>query len=412
MRSRSDIDTFRFENLATYSGPITIRAQTAGISMVPLRMNVYDAKHSLIGQVVATGGEGATVTFTLPTSQPGEAYFFRVDAAHGATPRVGRYGVAVTFDNELEALGIPIDEVLRGPFDALNADDLGKLFDNPNDCLYEEDHGSDDSGGSANTLLAFRGPLGLTQYSATGSMSSGSDSDFYRIESPRVSSKVTLTLVASVRAIGPNGVTPKIEIFDENENPLPAEILLNGAGRYAIQITGTASNRSYLLRVSGANTGNYALEASFRSKAVDLQTFAAGSVSDTQSAQYKLYAGRTQLFGFTLTATGPAGAAVRMTVTNQAGATVFELAATAGDTVSGLSAFLPPGEYTVHITSVGSAQPAGYSIRGAVQTDPIGPQPGNSLLAPTYPNPNNPNGFLYPNGTATLDPFLWVLMLI
>ena len=242
-----------------------------------------------------------------------------MDAAPGATPRVGRYGVAVTFDNELEALGIPIDEVLRGPFDALNADDLGKLFDNPNDCLYGEDHGSDDSGGSANNLLAFRGPLGLTQYSATGSMSSGTDSDFYRIESPRVSSKVTLTLVASVRAIGPNGVTPKIEIFDENENPLPAEVLLNRAGRYAIQITGTASNRSFLLASPAPMRETMRSRPASAVKPLICRRSPLVRSATRNRRIISFMPPERKLFGFTLDqATGPAGAAVRMTVTNQA----------------------------------------------------------------------------------------------
>src|SRR5262249_34340780 len=159
---------------------------------------------------------------------------------------------------------------------------------------------------------------------------------------PHSGPRVAVTLVVSVRAIGPNGVTPRVDVFDRDGNPVAAEVLLNGNGRFAVQVRGVESDRRYFLRVSGPAPGNYALEAMLRTRAVDLQSFASGSVTGAQPAQYKLYAGRTQLFGFALAATGPAGAAVRMTIKNDLGDTVFDLAANAGDTVSGLSTFFSP----------------------------------------------------------------------
>jgi hypothetical protein len=409
LASRKDVDSFSFRNESDYSGPITIQVQTEGISMVAPRLSVFDHRRKLIGQATASGMVGDTLTFHLPESLPGRAYYLRIEAALGSEARMGRYGVAVTFDDRLEPLGITIDEVLRGPYDALDENDIAELFEDPNDALYDDDYGDDDSDDDANDLRAVRGPLGLARFAVTASLTDAADVDFYRIRAPKFSSRTTMSLIASVRSIGANGVTPQVEVFDRDMNPMPYEVLVNGAGAYTVQVPGVESHRRYFLRVSGAGDGNFTLEATFRKQAVALDDFASGTATDTQPARYKLYAARTQLFGFTLSATGPAGAAVRMTITNESGATVFDLTANAGETVSSLSTFLPPGEYTILLTSVGTVHPVGFAIRGAVQTDPIGPQPSDSSLAPKYPDPTNPDQYLYPNGQVSLDPYLWIV---
>jgi hypothetical protein len=33
----------------------------------------------------------------------------------------------------------------------------------------------------------------------------------------------------------------------------------------------------------------------------------------------------------------------------------------------------------------------------------------SGTLAPQYQNPTDPTTFLYPNGTVTIDPYLWTL---
>lgn len=43
-------------------------------------------------------------------------------------------------------------------------------------------------------------------------------------------------------------------------------------------------------------------------------------------------------------------------------------------------------------------------------TDPLGPRPDNTALAPKYQDPTNPGGYLYPDGTASVIPYLWYLL--
>ncbi|HJZ93661.1 MAG TPA: hypothetical protein VKE40_22490, partial [Gemmataceae bacterium] len=412
LAGRADVDGFVFRNLPDYSGPVTVRLQTSGISLVQPRLSVFDDHGHLLGRVTATCVEGDTVPFTIPDTLPGRAYYVRVDAAPFSTNRVGRYGLAITFDNVSQPTGISVDDVLRGPYDTLTPSDLEELFEHPDRAYYREDGGSDDSAAGADILTPTYGPTSLARFSTTASLYPVADVDFYSIRAPHVSPRVPLTLVATVRAIGPNGVTSQIEILDRNEQPVPVEVLVNGDGVFTVQATSVKPDQRYFLRLTGTGTGNFNLEAAFRPRPVALQSFATETVDASHPDTYKLYAARSQLFGFTLSAIGDPGAAVRMTITNVAGATVFDLTALAGQTVSGLSAFLPPGEYTVHVTSVGTTDPVAYAIRGSNVNDPLGPQASNSQLAPIYPDPLNPGQYLYPGNVRSPDPYLWTIVFI
>jgi hypothetical protein len=59
------------------------------------------------------------------------------------------------------------------------------------------------------------------------------------------------------------------------------------------------------------------------------------------------------------------------------------------------------------VTAVGTTDPVSYFIRGAVLTDPLGPQKGNTALAPTYQDPNNPGQYLYPGNVVSFNSFLF-----
>lgn len=404
-----DVDTYLLRGPSDVSGAITIRLQTDGISLALPRLSVYDAGGALVTRVPMSGSEGGVTEFTIPGPGPGRIYFLRVDAGSPAGPR-GRYGIAVTFADRVEPGGLTADQVLRGPYDTLAPSDLSDLYEHPSTALYNQDGGSDDSPGGADDLKGQYGPLFSGHFHATGSLTDATDVDYYRIRAPLGPRRGGLTLVARLRAVGPDGTTPQVTILDGNQSPIPTQVLVNGAGEYTVQATGADPGRHYYLRVSGAAAGNYTLDAAFRSQPVVLDSFASGTV-DTQPVNYKLYAARTQLFGFTLSATGAAGAAVRMTIRDLSGNTVFDLTAPAGSTLTGLSTFLAPGEYNVEVTSVGSITPVGFAVAGSVVTDPLGPQPGNTALAPTYPDPNNPGGYLYPGGIASTTPFLWLLLL-
>jgi hypothetical protein len=398
-----DVDVFMFRSPDDYAGPTTVRVQTAGLSLLTPRVIVYDQRGREVGRATGTGAEGDTLTVTLPGIEAGRKYYARVAAAPGADGRAGRFGIAVTFDGLVQPSGITLDEVLRGPYDALDESDLAEVFENPQAALYVEDGGTDDTDDEATDLKPLAG-----RFAATASMTTAADVDFYRLRAPKAARRIPLVLTVTARPIGPNGVLPSVEVFDRDMNPMAAEVLRNGNGEYAVQVAGAESDRRFFLRWSGPGAGNFAFEAAFRKTPIPFEDFAIGSTTVAAPAEYKLYAARTQLFGFSLQPNGPAGSAVRMTIRNEAGQTVFDLTAAAGETVTARSLFLAPGEYDIVLTPVGADGPLDFRLRGAVETDPLGPQPGNSALAPKYADPTTPGQYVYPGNVVSLATYLFI----
>jgi hypothetical protein len=407
----NDVNTYTFSGLADDDiAGVTIRLQTAGISLATPRLSVFDATGKLLSRASMTGPEGGVTEITLPSPGAGKAYYVQVDAGGPAGLR-GRYGIAVTFGSHVKTGALTVEQVLRGPYDSISAADLANLYQNPSGTLYNDDGGTDDTPGGADDLPGVYGPSFSGHFHATGSLTTASDVNYYRILAPAGAHHNGLTLVARLRAVGPNGVTPQVAVFDTNLNPVPTQVLVNGAGDYTVEVTGAAPGHRYYLKVTGSQAGNYQLDAAFRSAPVSITPFASGTAAGS-AVDYKLYAARTQLFGITLSATGPAGAQVRMTISDAvSGLVVLDMTAQAGSTVSGLSTFLAPGEYNVQVTSTGSASPVEFAVAGSVVTDPLGPQPGGTALGPKYPDPNNPGGYLYPGGIASTQPYLWLLLL-
>ncbi|HVK11615.1 MAG TPA: matrixin family metalloprotease [Gemmataceae bacterium] len=398
-----DMDVFEVRAPDGYSGPTTVRVQTAGLSLLNPRAIVYDRNGRELGRVTGTAAEGDTIEFKLASLRD-DRFFVRVDAPRDADVRTGRFGIAVTFDDRLQPTALTLEEILTGPYDDLESDDIAELFADPDAALFHEDGGTDDTEADATDLTARAG-----RFTAMGSLTTPTDVDFYRVRAPKgAGRRVPLVLTVTTQAVGDNGVLPTVEVFDRDMNPLPAEVLRNGNGEYAVQVRGAESDRRFYLRWSGPAAGNFSFEAGFRKAPVPLQDFAADVTSPAAPALYKLYAARTQLFGFTLTAGGPAGSAVRMTITNGAGQTVFDLTAPAGQTHTARSLFLAPGEYDITVAAVGAAGPLDFRLRGAVETDPIGPRPGNTALEPTYPNPSEPGTYLYPNNQVSATSYVIV----
>src|SRR5262249_43355707 len=67
-----------------------------------------------------------------------------------------------------------------------------------------------------------------------------------------------------------------------------------------------------------------------------------------------------------------------------------------------------PGEVHPARHRDGAGRFGGVPIKGGVITDPIGPQPKNAITAPQYQDTTQPTSFLYPDGTKSTDPYLWL----
>ena len=109
-------------------------------------------------------------------------------------------------------------------------------------------------------------------------------------------------------------------------------------------------------------------------------------------------------------ATAP-DAFVSIQITNSSGAVVFSLVGRLGDTVSGSSVLLTPGEYNVTVAVIGTSgtkvPSVSYRISGGDISDPVGPAKADPLEEPMYPCPGDPsvNCYCYPDGTYSTVPY-------
>jgi len=407
----ADSDMFYLPVLDTYSGPMSVRVQTAGISLLAPTLTVLDKNGTVLATATATGTQGDAVTLTLPSVTAGGKYYIQVTAAPGAATAVGRYGIAVTFDGLNAVTPEATDAVLRGPYDALSPQDIIALFKNPAATTFNDDAGTNDTIGKATLLTTAAGFAPNTRFRTTASIATPADVDFYHVKAPSTANNATVVLTATVRAVAPNGAVQRIEVYDSRQRLVQSTLLANGNGTFTVQAAGLPANTDYYIRVGGGLPGNYQLDVGFGSKATTLDTFTSGSVPAGGTISAPLYLGETQVFAFTFAATGPAGTPVRFTVTDSSGLVVFTLDGVAGDTVSGMTGLLAPGEYNLTVSAVGSTSPIGFTLRGSVITDPIGPQLGDSATAPQYQNPNG--SYTYPPGTTTAASYLfWLWQLI
>lgn len=408
----ADADVFYLPVLDTYAGPMTVRLQTAGLSLLAPTLTVIDKNGTVLAAASGSGTPGDVVTLTLPQVTAGGKYYLRVEAAAGAPFAVGRYGLAATFDGLNQSPAAATDAVLRGPYDSLSPQDVISIFKNPRGTTFNDDAGTNDTLGKSTPLTTTPGFAANTRFRTTAGIATPADVDFYHVKAPSTQNNATLVLTASVRAVAPNGAVQRIEVYNAAGAHIPATVLSNGNGTFTVQAVGLPANADYYIRVGGGAAGNYQLDLSFGSNATALDTFAAGTVPAGGRVAAPLYVAKTQVFGFTLAATGPAGTPVTLTITDAAGNVVFTLVGIAGDTVSGVTGLLAPGEYQVSVAAAASASPVGFTLRGSAITDPIGPQLQDSATAPQYQSPSITGGFTYPNGLSTFSPFLFGLWLV
>jgi hypothetical protein len=427
--SNNDVDVFAVKSPSNYNGPVTLQLQSTGISLLTAKLTVMDSKGNTLGQAQAASDFGDTVTVHLNQSSSNATYYLKVEGATQDVFGIGSYGLAVTFDATNTVTPTALNSVLTGPYQSLSPNDINALFLNPSGVLFNSNGGGGGGnggggggGGSGSTtqLTSLPGYAPNTHYQTIASLSSSSEVDTYGIASPGGSNGQGFVLTATVRAVDPNGVAPRVTILDGSRNVVSAQILADGDGVFTIQAADLNSGGNYYLSVSSdgstAGVGNYALDAAFGTTAASLTTFASGSVSASAAQQsYNFYVGESQLFQFLLSANGPnapEGSAVEMTITDSSGNVVYSLTAAAGDTISSAALLLTPGAYTLSFTVLapagGPVPTLSYNLSGESISDPIGAVINDPTLTPVYTDPTTPGGFLYPNGTKTTSSYLIV----
>jgi hypothetical protein len=419
--TNKDVDFFSFRAPSGYTGSVTIRLQSTGISLLTPHLSLVDAKGNVLSDTSAASDFGDTVTLRIPKSDPNATYYLKVQGATSDIFGIGSYGLAVTFDAASKVTSSSLDAVLRGPYQSFSPDELAAIFTGNSTVLFHNDNHDNDDPIAATVLPDSPGYPSNSHYESVGSISGSTDIDYYKLKSPGKKGGSALYLTATVRASDVNGTTPRVTILDSDGNTIPSQILANGDGTFAVQAAINKGGGNFLVEVSPSTTpgapasGNYSLVAQYGSAAASLSTLAADTLPAAPTDQeFNLYVGESQLMNLMLSADtvsgAPApGAAVQLVVRNAAGKVVYSLTAAAGEVASGAALFLTPGAYTIDITAVNAAgSPLKYNLKGEEISDPIGPVLRDPTLNPVYsPPPGTPPGwFLYPNGILTTSPFL------
>jgi hypothetical protein len=427
IKTTGDADVFWFDTVPRGGEDdenITVRVQSAGLSLLGARVTVYyldaDGKPKEVANVKADSADyaGATLEATFDGNDDdgsSRRYFVKIQSADDGPFKTGRYALAVTFDGISAVPEANLERVILGSYQNLGANDLAALLRDPAGALVNLDGGTNETVAMATPLSPTKSFNGTSRFEATGSFGAAGDVDVYRVTAPAGGTKV---LTVNAWALPGQAALPRVTVLDAAGNPVTARVLVNDGGTYTVQATGLTAGATYFVRAAGAAagaaTGNYYLTADFGTVATDVRTFAQGQLAAGASRTNTLYVGKGQIFHFALAAdatAAPPGAAVGVTISGPSGS--ITLTATAGETVSHPAILLRPGEYRVTILVIG---PAGtvlaFRLEGNRISDPIDPIVTDVTLAPEYRDPNDPNQFRYPTGFVSIDPFYWVAGLI
>lgn len=406
LSNTNDVDYFVIKPLVGYTGPMTFRVQTNGISFLAPKITVMDRNGVVLATRQSLSNSGDSLTIRLASVTPDVDYYLKVEAAPTATYRVGRFGVAVYFDGLLRPTAVSIDTVLRGRYETLAPEKVDELFKNPSAVLFENDLHADDTLAGAFNMRVGPGnpnPNALTKQAA---LSDATDVDYYAFKTPSTAGRSVVTV--TLRAAGVNGVVIKPELLDGNNQPVAGTVIANGNNTYTFQATGIAPNRNMFIRVAApGKTGNYALDVQFGNVPAEMNNFLSSTVpSATAGLNGNLYIARTQLMNFVLDAASPGGL-LTMTIRDATGSIVQQLNVRAGNTVSTISQILKPGSYTFTITA---STRMGFTLRGSRISDPIGPVIDDGTLEPQSQTPEGL--YSYPDGVMSALPYLWVLSVL
>jgi hypothetical protein len=356
-----DVDYYAVRPPGDYRGPITFRLQSAGISLLTPSLTVLDAAGNVLGRSQASSDFGDTVTVRLPRADPSATYYLRVEGATRDVFGIGGYGLAVSFDAASTVGPAALDAFLRSDPGPLGPDEVAAAFASPTRAFINDDHGSNDDPVASTRLVTTPGFAPDTHYEALGSLGGAADVDVYRIDAASPPRGQPVVMTVTLRAVGADGVVPRVTVLDRDFLPVPAQVLADGNGTYTVQAVGLKPGANYYLEVqsggaSSGATGNYGLDVNFGQAAANLTTFARDTLTPASGVKsYRFYVAQSQLFQFLLSADAagaPAGSAVQMTIQDSGGRVVFTRTAGAGQVVSGDTVLLTPGTYTVRFSAV------------------------------------------------------------
>jgi hypothetical protein len=357
-----DADVYKFTTPSGESGVtgLTVNLKAAGISLLTARVTVLDAAGNVVASTVATDPMNNDLSIAVPNYQPSTTYYVKVEGAATDVFSIGAY-------------------VLRLDYSPLNSSGTVTA------AYYQNtESGTHDDQATAQVLAPVEA-VKANAFVVTGELDSPTEADWYAI-TPSSPVDFTGTLFVGTTTTT-NGLQPAVGAYDASGQLLPTKVIQNDSGSYEIQLAGAATGATYYIRVAAADpsgshaTGTYTLGATLAPTApVDfnaLKTKTATAAATTYSA---MTITGDQLTQIALTATGgssTAATAVRVTIFDSSGHTVFTTVAVAGRQLATGLVWLPAGTYAVAFTTAtqdGSAVGSlSYTLSARPLSDPIDP---------------------------------------
>ncbi len=422
---KTDVDYYELPNFSDYNGPIKFEAVSSGISLLRLKLSVYNENGDLLETRSASNGiRGSRLSITIPNALEGEDYIARVEAADVSLYATGSYAIKATLEDRLTADPVLTEQVLLGKYWQLEQGDVRGIFVDPENFFFNLELNLNDTFATAEPLENAL-PFNTAQQSlAFGSLSYLGDLDYYQFSAPG-DFQAGNVLTISITAMEQGRFVPSLIVYDVNQNQLETDVIVNGNGELSLQVLQVEADQTFYVRVAadqtgdGYDQGNYHLMARFDRGAQGMDVFGQGVLSsetgESQKSFHTMYVAETQMFHLALTATGNSTrelAQVWVTIYDRNARPVFRVLTVPGQTRTAKSVILRPGSYTIFVTLASSdtslVSSLNYTIKGIGITDPIGPEIVNPATKPFKKvGPNDPN-YAYPGNRLSPDTFIVV----
>jgi hypothetical protein len=291
--TNQDVDWYKFTTLLN-TGAVTLQLKTSGISSLAPRVTVYNSAGAVVASAISTNPFNGDLSLRLNGVSLLSTYYVKVEGSRSDAFGIGGYQLKV---NELAIIN-----PLTGA--------VANVVQNTTTTLLNVDLHTNDTFLTALNLgqLLQKGDSRFA-YVFKGSISDSRDVDFYRFTTPSATGPAANVLTAMIWGLDPNGLYPKVIVYDANQNVVAASVLVNEAGSYTIQIPNAVAGATYYVEALASNpqgthnVGNYFLGIDFSTKAVSLQTFASSTLdASTPQAFGTLAVVETQLLHLVLSA--------------------------------------------------------------------------------------------------------------
>ncbi|HEY2157433.1 MAG TPA: matrixin family metalloprotease, partial [Isosphaeraceae bacterium] len=329
--STSAFYSFTTPLLTLLGGSVSL--QTWGVGIGQPRVTVYDASMHVVAQAVPSETSD-DLSLHIASVKPLSKYFIEVDAAPTTSFGIGDYVLQVGFLGPLALVGNLLDDVVAGVVAPTPA-----------------------QSSSLSRPIALA-PSPIAGNRVVSSLTPSIPLAVYQVQPPSSHGGATQqVMTVSVVTLDSEGITPVVNVYDSQGNPVAAQVLAAEGGAYVVQVACSSAVSSYLIQVKGGAlgmttwTGAYYLDATFGAAAANPAAIASGRPTGS-GLSASLSAGTEELFRFVATAgAGDTGAGERVTIKDSSGHVVASMAVYSGQSES-LTVLLGPGSYTVTVAAI------------------------------------------------------------